>query len=234
MSTTEKMTQRVRGLFAKAESVAGTPEADVFLAKAMELLAKYGIDESVARAGAGDDSSEIGTWEFIARGKYPLDQLLLVNSVSKALHCSAIRLDGGRTLRVYGAKRHLDRVEMLAGMLVAHMLATAGRAKSPNTARISTVTYRKSVMRGFTSTVVARLREAEESATAETSDATGTGVVLLSDARRANAAMRKDFSRVTHSGVRRSSAGYDAGAAAASGVDLGGRNRVGGRAAISA
>lgn len=230
----EKHLKRVQGLLAKAESVAGTPEADVFMQKAFELMSKYGVEESVARAGAGDDSSEVGTWEFVARGKYPLDQLLLVNAVSKALHCTAIRLNGGKTLRVYGAKRHLDRVQMLAGMLVGQMLATAAKAASPNTARISTVSYRKSVMQGFTSTVAARLREAEQTATAETSDVAGTEVVLVSDARRAAAAMRKDFPRTTSSGARRSSAGYSAGAAAASGVDLGGRNRVGGRAAISA
>lgn len=229
----EKHLKRVQGLLSKAESVAGTPEADVFMQKAFELMSKYGVNESVARAGVGDDSSEVGTWEFVARGKYLLDQMLLVNAVSKALHCTAIRLNGGKTLRVYGAKRHLDRVASLAGFLVGYMLAEAGKARSTHPG-VSTVAYRKSVMSGFTSTVAARLREAEQTATAETSDVTGTEVVLVSDARRAAAAMRKDFPRTTSSGARRSSAGYSAGAAAASGVDLGGRNRVGGRAAISA
>lgn len=231
--TDEKITQRIRGLFAKAESVAGTPEADAFLGKAMDLLAKYGIDESVARAGAGDDSSEVGTWEFIPRGKYLLDQMLLVNGVAKALHCTSIRIGGGNLLRVYGAKRHLDRVQMLAGMLVGQMLATAALAKSDDP-RVSTVTYRKSVMQGFTRAVAKRLRDAETTATAETSNATGTEVVLLDDAKRAARALRADFPSVSNSRVRRSSAGAAAGAAAASGIDLGGRNRVGGRAAIGA
>src|SRR5690606_24620611 len=137
------------------------------------------------------------------------------------------------TLRVYGAKRHLDRVASLAGFLVGYMLAEAGKARSTHPG-VSTVTFRKSVMQGFISTEAARLRGAAESATAETSNVAGTEVVLVSDARRAAAALRKDFPRTSSSGARRSSAGYSAGAAAASGVDLGGRNRVGGRAAIGA
>ncbi|MBB1017047.1 DUF2786 domain-containing protein, partial [Dietzia sp. DQ11-71] len=38
---------RVRKLFAKAESVAGTPEAEVLLERAYALLAKYGVDEAL-------------------------------------------------------------------------------------------------------------------------------------------------------------------------------------------
>ena len=231
--STDKYTDRVRKLFAKAQSTTSPHEAEALLARAYALLAKYGIDEAVAKSGAGTNSSEIGTWTFEATGKYPLDQILLVNQVAQVLHCSPIKV-GRTTLVVYGARRHLDRVEMLAGMLVGYMLATAGAAVNPNPGAVSTVTYRKSVMIGFTVTVGERLAAAEKSAVDDTGDTTGTEVVLASDARRAAQAMAGDHPFATNAGsTRRSAAGFDAGVEAGSRVDLGG-TRVGGRAAIGA
>lgn len=228
----DTMTDRVRKLFAKAESTTSTHEAEALLAKAYELLAKHGIDEAVAKSGAGTDSSEIGTWTFEATGKYLYDQILLVNQVANVLHCSPIKM--GRTkLVVYGARRHLDRVQMLAGMLAAYMVNTASVLTNPYPNTVSTVTYRKSVMMGFIVTVGERLEAAEKSAVDDTGDTTGTEVVLASDARRADSARDAAHPYASNGGsTRRSAAGFDAGAAAASNVDLGGK-RVGGRYAIS-
>jgi len=47
-----KIADKVGKLLRQAEDVAGTPEEQVFLAKAFELMAKYGIDESEARVTA--------------------------------------------------------------------------------------------------------------------------------------------------------------------------------------
>lgn len=230
---TEKMTDRVRKLFAKAESTTSTHEAEALLSRAYDLLAKYGIEEAVAKAGAGTDSSEISHWKFEATGKYPLDQILLVNQVAHVLHCSPIKM-GRTTLIVYGARRHLDRVEMLAGMLVAYMLATAGKSSNPHPSLESTVTYRKSVMAGFIATVGERLRAAESSAVDETSDSSGAEIVLASDARRAAQALADAHPHTqSRSVAARSASGYRAGADAAARVDLGGK-RVRGRQAISA
>ena len=231
--STDKYTDRVRKLFAKAQSTTSPHEAEALLARAYALLAKYGIDEAVAKSGAGTNSSEIGTWTFEATGKYITDQILLVNQVAQVLHCSPIKM-GRTTLIVYGARRHLDRVEMLAGMLVGYMLGTAGVAVNPNPRAVSTITYRKSVMHGFIVTVSERLAAAEKSAVDDTGDTTGTEVVLASDARRAAQARASAHPFATSGGeTRRSSAGYEAGVEAGSRVDLGGK-RVGGRAAISA
>ena len=228
----DTMTDRVRKLFAKAESTTSEHEASALLSKAYELLAKHGIDEAVAKSGAGTDSSEIGTWTFEASGKYQHDQILLVNQVANVLHCSPIKM-GRTTLVVYGARRHLDRVQMLAGMLTAYMVTTACASTNPHPHTVSTVTYRKSVMMGFIVTVSERLQAAEKSAVDDTSDTTGTEVVLASDARRAERARAAAHPYASNGGsTRRSAAGFDAGAAAASNVDLGGK-RVGGRYAIS-
>lgn len=234
--STEKMTDRVRKLFAKAESTTSEHEAEALLARAYDLLAKYGIEEAVARSGNDTDSSAIGSWTFTPTGRYQYDQIILVNQAANALHCSAIRL-GKDSLRIYGAKRHLDRVEMLAGLLVTYMLAAAARVhpSRTDTGGLGVVAYRKSVMIGFAVGVGERLAESEKSATEETADTKGTEVVLASDQRRAAQALAEAFPAARSGrGPRRSAAGYEAGRSAASNIDLGGGNRVSGRRAIGA
>lgn len=224
MSANATMIERVRKLFAKAESTTSDHERDALLSKAYDLLAKHGIEETLARSGAGEDSSSIDKWIFTAKGSYKLDQIYLVNAVAKALHCDAVR--SGNVLLVYGAKRHLSRVEMLAGFLVAYMLGNIATLKAPF--GIHATTYRKSAMNGFMSTVALRLRQAEKAAVDESSDKSGAEIVLVSDAERAAAALKEAHSRVVKgSATRRSAVGYSEGSSHGNRVDLGG-SRIGG------
>lgn len=231
---TEKMTARIRALFAKAESTTYESEAETYLAKAYELLAQHGIEEAVARAGAGTDSSEISKWVFTPTGPYKYDQIMLVGCIVDALHCSAVKTADNKRVTVYGVKAHLDRAEMLAGFLVAYMLGLAVKSE-PEFPWESKVTYRKSVMAGFMSTVHNRLKRAEKQAAGESEDAKGAALVLMSDSRRAEEAMRAAANGPlgTAAAPRRSRAGWSAGEEAANSVDLGGGNRVGGRRAIA-
>lgn len=227
------MIEKIRKLFAKAESTTSPHEAEALLGKAYEMLAKYGIEETTARADNNSDASQIGKWAFTPKGKYRNDQVILLSQVALALHCTAVKHHEGYVL-VFGAKRHLDRVEMLTGMLVAYMVATAGKSKSYDP-RVSTVTYRKSVMLGFAVEVRDRLKAAEKAAVEETDDQTGVSVVLQSDFKRAQQFMNDQLGRLSSSSVvRRSSVGVAEGRSAARSVDLGGSNRVSGRRAISA
>lgn len=230
---TEKMTARIRALFAKAENTTYESEAETYLAKAYELLAQHGIEEAVARAGAGTDSSEIGKWVFVPKGPYKYDQVMLVGCIVDALHCSAVKTPDNKRVTIYGVKAHLDRSEMLAGFLVGYMLGLAAKAE-PEFPWESKVTYRKSLMAGFMSTVHHRLKQAEKQAAGESEDAKGAALVLVSDAKRAEQAMRDANGALATAGSpRRSQSGWSAGEEAANSVDLGGGNRVGGRQAIS-
>lgn len=224
-----KVAARIRKLFAKAESVAGTPEAEVLLERAYALLAKYGIDEAESRSSLSESSSKIVTYTFRVSGAYQLDQLTLVGTVAIALHCEAVRSrmpDGARELYVIGARRHVDRIEMLAGVLCGVMLAAA--AAQPRIQGVATVSHRKSFMAGFTFEVGRRLAAAERSAVESTEDSTGTELVLQSDAERAEAALRAKFPHVRRGAARRvGHSGIEAGRSEARKVDLG-QQRVGG------
>ena len=157
-SSPEKALDRVRKLFAKAESVAGTPEAEVLLERAYALLAKYGVDETLARAGTDPSASEVMLLAPVVSGKYQPDQVGLVASLCAAMHCRAVtsrRGDGARVVHIVGARRHVERVGMLAGALTGIMLAAAaGQRPRPG---ISAVTHRKSFMTGFAFEVGRRL-----------------------------------------------------------------------------
>ena len=72
--SSEKALDRVRKLFAKAESVVGTPEAEVLLERAYALLAKYGVDEALARTGP-DTAAEVAVIDHVISGSYQPDQV---------------------------------------------------------------------------------------------------------------------------------------------------------------
>ncbi|QXN74368.1 hypothetical protein SEA_ALEEMILY_151 [Gordonia phage Aleemily] len=127
----DKILNRIRGLFAKAKAVAGTPEADVFNEKALELIAKYGIDEQAARMNGIDgsiDDDKVIKVTYTFGGDYGMQRLKLVWAVVSNLHCKAIHTmaaDGRDAIVVVGVKRHIMRAKLLYGFLEPQMLAGA-------------------------------------------------------------------------------------------------------------
>lgn len=232
----EKALDRVRKLFAKAESVAGTPEAEVFLERAYALLAKYGVDETLARSGADPSSSEVMVLDHVVSGKYQPDQIGLIASLAAAMHCKAVssgRGDGTRVVHIVGVRRHVERVGMLAGALTGIMLAAAARQRpGPG---ISAVTHRKSFMTGFAYEVGRRLAAAEAGAVSASADAAGAGIVLRSDSQRAETELRRRFPSAVKGARRRvGTSGLDEGRRVGGSVDLGQRRFDGGRRQLGA
>ncbi|HMT48870.1 DUF2786 domain-containing protein [Dietzia sp. UBA5065] len=231
-----KALERVRKLFAKAESVAGTPEAEVLLERAYALLAKYGVDEALARSGPDARPAEVSVLDHVVSGKYQPDQVGLVAALAAAMHCRAVtsgRRDGTTIVHVVGVRRHVERVGMLAGALTGVMLAAAARQRpGPG---VSAVTHRKSFMTGFAFEVGRRLAAAERGAVAESADATGADLVLRSDAQRADAELRRRFPTAVRGARRRvGTSGLEEGRRVGGTVDLGQRRFDGGRRQLGA
>lgn len=145
-------------------------------------------------------------------------------AIARALHCEGVR--SGDSVILYGAKRHITRVEMLAGFLAAYLLGNL--ATLPTPLGVHATTYRKSAMAAFSRTVSLRLREAETTAMDEAGDREGTEIVLVSDLERASKAMAVAHPRVSAGAARRTSTvGFEAGKKHGNRVDLGG-GRIGG------
>lgn len=237
-ATRTDMLDKVRKLLAQAENVAGTPEADVFNAKAFELIAKYGIDETAAREQNGQGPAPIEMAEFLITGQYQSQQATLLQVLAKALHCAPLgdrRIPGRNIQLVYGTTGHIERLRVLLATLTPQMLLGAARVRPHQGARVGTKAYRTSWMRGFAVTVHERLTAAENNAADESEP--GTALVLVNDSKRAVAAMHGEFGgkiKTTVSRVRHDADAAAAGAAAASRVNFGqsGQTGLNGRRAL--
>jgi hypothetical protein len=232
-SKKQKMTDIVAKLLRQAEDVAGTPEEQVFHAKAFELMAKYGLDiANIEAHKEGLDVSQLPDaikWSARISGKYAYQQLLLLHNISQALHCKTVYTtirdasDGKKcyALHVFGVPRHVERVEMLWNILQPQMLRLVGVVRPTairagyrydprigeyreSDGRGQVKAFRRAWIAGFGSSVGERIREQEK----KIIDSAGGGALVLykDDSKRAEIAMRVEFPRV---GKTRRNTGYN-------------------------
>lgn len=193
MTKTDKIKEKVKKLLAQASDREGTPEGDMFMSRAFELIAQYGLEgvELDPQESAGVVHKSI---KF--SGSYTDKQAVLLSGIAGALHCKGVshkkyNSTSVTSVELFGAKRHVDRVEMLFSLLNPQMVAGASKLRGGNGFfETSTVVKRRSYMHGFASSVHQRLKDAE-STVAGNSDGE-YGVMLLDDAAKAENAMR-DF-----------------------------------------
>lgn len=209
---------RIRKLLAQADSVAGTPEADIFNQKAFELIAKYGVDEAEVRRVSGSGPAEIIVYEIEISGAYKVDRGLLFNALAGALHCSSIRVSKSDRRKVFGTAANIERLKLLFALLSVQM--NAGAAKVKGVSASSTSRARRSWMLGFIHAVSTRLEVAEKDAAY---DIVGSDLVHVNDADRAAAALRLEYPNIRQLKVRRNVDGR----AHADGANAGGRADIG-------
>jgi hypothetical protein len=235
-----KQLDRVRRLLAIAEDPATSPEAaEVHTAKAMELLAKYGIDAARLH-DSGDRPDTVEGRRIDLPGPYTLEKVYLYNAVAGPLRCKLIettsRHDNGlRRIHLFGYTADLDRAHMLYTSLL-HQQAIALIA-APGPARgESKAAFKRSLCNAFAATVRERLIAIELRARkTHPTPAGGRGTdLVLADRNRVVAAEFKSAYPDTRSSGRRhlSGTGRDAGRAAGQRADLGGSRLASGRRAI--
>ncbi|MQA87528.1 MAG: DUF2786 domain-containing protein [Streptosporangiales bacterium] len=234
---------RVRKLLAKAEDPSCPPaEAEALTAKAAELIAKYGIDRAML-AASSDEADVLGDRVIVVDPPYALDKTQLLGGVAEALRCRAVR----RThyappefrkqlmVHLFGFGSDLERTELLyTSLLIQSANALASRPVPPWQ---QPAAFRRSWLAGFTSAVVARLREAERRAErqAERDPGAGSSVALVLADRTAlvDRRMAEEYPRVRNAPPRRlSGSGFRDGQDAGRRADLGG-TRVGRRSAAA-
>ncbi|WP_018297763.1 DUF2786 domain-containing protein [Corynebacterium lubricantis] len=184
----DKIKERVQKLLNQAADREGTPEGDAFYDKAFELMASYGFDErDLGTKQVGDN---ISRKVFAFSGAYTDMQAYLLNSLVRGLHCVAFSAGTYRSTKVkqmtvFGAERHLDRVDLLFSLLNPQMIVLAKRVRAHPELGVSAVVARRSFMIGFASRVGERLRQAEKTVS---DSSNGYAVALIDDAAKAEAA----------------------------------------------
>lgn len=229
----DKIKVRIEKLLAQAHDQEGTPEGDVFQAKAFELLARYGLSEADV-ASDDTDMSEVVYKVIDITGSYRKQQTTLLGNLAVALHGQVVIKPGHTQMHVFAAKRHMERIMLLWPILNAMMAAGASEHKtSEATPWLTTRQVRLSWMIGFIGGIRERLAAAEENVAEETG--TGTEIMLRDDAARALGERDKMFPilRKGTGTTVRSGEHLAAGREAANGADLG-QTRVTSRAALTA
>jgi hypothetical protein len=236
--TEEKTLDKVRKLLAKAEAEGTTPaEAELFTAKAAELMAKYGIEQ--AQVTSKDTTAQFiaanriinipNPWAHVRSG--------LLNGIAMAMRCKCVQVgnDGrpGVRVHVFGSKADIERAEMLYTSLLLQSASALRKAHVPAYTR-SKRAWSRSFLLGYNSAVCARVRAAEGTARedAKRADAASgsksTELVLVSREAQIKAAVHEQYPRLTSRKVTYSGGGYGAGHAQGQRANLGGTGVTGG------
>ncbi|MCZ7440434.1 DUF2786 domain-containing protein [Micromonospora sp. WMMC241] len=217
----EAMLSKVRKLLAQAEDPACTPaESATFMAKATELIARYGVDRALlaAREPAADPVGD-RVVEVIA--PYARDKAGLLAAVADPLRCRCVRRREGNgfAMHLFGFASDLERVELLFTSLLvqaAHGLAGAAVPAGEHPAA-----FRRAWLAGFAQVVAERLRAAEAGAVAE-AGAPSVALVLADRSDRVQRRLAEVYPRLRTAPRRRlAGGGFGPGAAAGRRADLG-------------
>ena len=215
------MLSKVRKLLAQAEDPACTPaESATFMAKATELIARYGVDRALlaARDPAVDPVGDLVV-EVVA--PYARDKAGLLAAVADPLRCRCVRRrqGDGFAMHLFGFASDLERVELLFTSLLvqaAHGLAGAAVPVGEHPAA-----FRRTWLAGFAQVVAERLRAAEAGAVAE-SGAPSVALVLADRSGRVQRRLAEVYPRLRTAPRRRlAGGGFGPGAAAGRRADLG-------------
>lgn len=218
--------QRVVNLLKQADDRAGTPEGDVFRAKAMELIAKYNFDAATLR-DKSQGKAEIITEMVTPTGHHIKSQILLWAAIAQSHSVLVIQLHRSNTLKMYGTEEAIQQVRWLFGILWPSALTQTLATKPdwPNYTKGDVTVHRRSFLLGFIYSVRDRLKEANKKAEEESH---GAGLILMDDFRRAQAKLAEDHpdAKTGKTSRRVDHGAMDRGIAAGKRTDIG-QTRVG-------
>jgi hypothetical protein len=234
----EALLDKVRKLLAMAERTDNANEAEVFSAKAAQLIAEHRLDPRHIRAAL--DGGTLGLRRVVlGRGAYVRARLALLDAVARNNDCEVVFETGprGTTAIVAGYEPDLDVTEVLYASL--HAQASSQMAAVRGRTPAATQRWRRSFLFGFATHVAelledVRTRAAEPTAASSHLTVTEAG---LPEVHARTARVREfaagAFGRV---GTARAAApaqrsGWRDGHRAAAAADIG-RSRVAGRLAL--
>jgi hypothetical protein len=213
-----RVLERVRALLAKAESTTFAEEAEVFTAKAQELMARHAVDRAMlegAAQGGGAVGRRIGVDDPYAQPKS-----LLLAVVAEANRCHSVWTKDLGFSTVFGHEPDLDAVDLLYTSLLVQAtaaMAAAGRAVDQS-GRSRTRSFRSSFLVAYANRIGQRLRESTAAAEAAGAEEHGARLlpVLAARSQAVDDAVKATFPEVEYRSISISNrAGWAAGTAAA-------------------
>ena len=227
-TTTEAYVARIAALLDKAESTPFEAEAEAFLAKAQELMARHAIDEAMLE-DARPASDAIAHDGLLIVAPYSSAKSSLLGAVARANRCRVVveRRPNGRTYcTIVGHQTDLANVRMLFTSL--SFQAVRFMLDAPVPAHDTPRRFRHAFLLAYAARIGQRLLDAERLATAEAEAdqarqpaGRSVSLVLASREQAVDRALHESFPGLrTRRTTASSAAGYASGAAAANRASL--------------
>ena len=231
MSIDSKYFDRIQALIAKAESTEFEGEAEVYRAKAEELIASYGIDRALLEKHRRSDAPEEIITKFFDFGGQPyvLDRIVLLHQIANGFGATGFKTlsqthrRGFQAYKLYGYESMIEQVEFLFATLSLHMFREGHKAEAPY--GVHRTTFLKSFYSAYATRVGERLKEITNRLAGEAEP--GTALVLADRSRQVDKFMRENV-KIRQSSRRVTRTGTDQGRAAGDRADLG-QKRMGGQ-----
>lgn len=184
-STVEpRMLDRIRALLAKAESTTFDAEADAFMAKAQELMARYAIDHAMIDAGASAQGLAAGVRARRVHidDPYAKQKAQLLGVVAATNGAKVVWHDDVGAATVMGFDVELDLTELTFTSLLVQMTRSMAAAGGPGS-RTRSPAFRRAFVLAFAVRIGERLDEAVQAARDEAGHTYGAALVPVQQAR---------------------------------------------------
>jgi hypothetical protein len=210
----DPIADRITALLDKAESTSFPEEADAFMAKAQELMARHAIDEAMLDAARGAQE-EIEQLELTITAPYASAKSVLLNAVAASNRCRLVTSNrpNGRVLcNLFGFATDIRHTRSLY-LSLSHQ-AVRFMLDAPLPPGDTPRRFRHAFLLAYAFRIGERLEEADQAARAEAEQAqmerpVGRSVALVMASREAKVehAMRDAFPRLGTKRVSSSSGG---------------------------
>ncbi|MFI7164790.1 DUF2786 domain-containing protein [Rhodococcus erythropolis] len=174
-----KVLKRIRGLLAKAEATNFAEEAEIFTAKAQELMTRYAIDSALLHSRAGVTDTSVNARRIHIENPYVKEKVHLLTEIGESNRVRTVWFSDIALATVVGTPVDLQQVDMLFTSLLVQATRAMQFADSSNRGGSRTTSFRKGFLAGFASRIGHRLRDAGTKATAEAADAASMDVADL-------------------------------------------------------
>ena len=160
---------KLRKLLAKAEGTDVAAEAEAFMAKAQELMARWQIDEALLAEAEGRTAARVTSVTIPMPGPHAARRAGLAYAVARANGCEGIQVTdafaaSGVAAVIVGDERDVDWVVTLFASL-SHQLDASLRRERPSRPRHeSPKAWSTAFVAGFISVMQRRLRDAADAA----------------------------------------------------------------------
>lgn len=192
-----RMLTRVRALLSQAESTTFEEEAEAFMAKAQELIARHAIDQALLHTV--DDIGEPAIRRLYLDDPYPGEKAQLMGAVASANRCRIVWHTDFGWATAFGYDQDLDAVELIGTSLLAQATSVMLRHGSSVDAsgRSRTRSFRRSFILGFAQRIGVRLQQATDEQVAEADGSERFLPVLAARDHRVDNAVKREFPKVS-------------------------------------